>query len=218
MVQAAFVGKPGSDLAADLGVTAQDDVLFAVFSESDSSEGDITSKPSKHSALCVYSLKSIRRKFMQNIQRCFTGTGARGLDFISPSLNCINTKLTQIGEDFCGLDVNTPLGGELPVVTEPVLTFDSHLTAVTATSTGDYTVAYMGTGDGHLKKVVIEGSTSGVEYNDIPVAPGHAVSSDILFDLKREHLYVMTDKKLSKVRVQDCSVYTTCGDCLGSKG
>ena len=60
LVQAAFVGKPGSDLAADLGVTAQDDVLFAVFSESDSSEGDITSKPSKNSALCVYSLKSIR--------------------------------------------------------------------------------------------------------------------------------------------------------------
>jgi plexin A len=76
----------------------------------------------------------------------------------------------------------------------------------------------MGTGDGHLKKVVIEGATSGVEYNDIPVATAHAVSSDILFDLKREHLYVMTDQKLSKVRVQDCSVYTTCGDCLGSKG
>ena len=63
----------------------------------------------------------------------FSGTGSRGLDFISPSLGCINTKLTQIGEDFCGLDVNTPLGGELPVVQEPVLTFNSHLTAVTAT-------------------------------------------------------------------------------------
>ena len=82
--QAAFVGKPGSDLAAELGVTAQDDVLFAVFSTPDASEGDITSKPSKNSALCVYSLKSIRRKFMSNIQRCFTGEGARGLDFISP--------------------------------------------------------------------------------------------------------------------------------------
>ena len=159
-----------------------------------------------------------RRKFMQNIQRCFTGTGARGLDFISPSLNCINTKLTQIGEDFCGLDVNTPLGGELPVVNEPVLTFNSHLTAVTATSTGDYTVAFLGTGDGHLKKVVIEKANSGVEYSDVAVAQGHAVSSDILFDLKREHVYAMTDKKLSKVRVQDCSVYTTCGECLGSKG
>ena len=31
--------QPGSDLAAELGVTAQDDVLFAVFSTPDSSEG-----------------------------------------------------------------------------------------------------------------------------------------------------------------------------------
>ena len=217
LVQAAHVGKAGSKLAKDLGVTAQDDVLFAVFSKSDPSEGEITSKPGKDSALCVYSLKTIRRKFMQNIQRCFTGVGSRGLDFISPSLPCLKTKLTQIGEEFCGLDVNNPLGGELPVVAQPVLTFKSHLTAVTATSTGDYSVAFMGTGDGHLKKVVIEGPSTGVEYSDIVVDQDHAVNSDILFDLKRENVYVMTDKKLSKVRVQDCSVYTTCGECLGSK-
>ena len=217
LVQAAYVGKPGSDLAANLGITAQDDVLYAVFSESDSAEGDTTSKPSKNSALCVYSLKSIRRKFMQNIQRCFSGTGSRGLDFISPNLRCINTKLTQIGQDFCGLDVNTPLGGELPMVTEPVLTFNSHLTGVTATSTGDYTVAFLGTGDGYLKKVVIESSSSGVEYANVPIRKGHSVNSDIVFDLKHNHVYAMTDKKLSKMRVQDCSVYKSCGDCLGSK-
>ncbi len=53
------------------------------------------------------------------------------------SRECINTKLTQIGEQFCGLDVNTPLGGELPIKQEPpVLTFSAQLTAVTATSTG----------------------------------------------------------------------------------
>ena len=96
------MGKPGSDLAADLGVTAQDDVMFAVFSAPDASEGDITSKPSRDSALCVYSLKNIRRKFMSNIQRCFSGEGARGLDFISPrcvectqldilAQNCVNS-------------------------------------------------------------------------------------------------------------------------------
>ena len=67
------------------------------------------------------------------------------------------------------------------------------------------------------KKVVIEGSNSGVEYANIPIRPGHAVRPDILFDLKREHVYAMTDKKLSKVRVQDCSIYTSCGECLGSK-
>ncbi|KAJ8885501.1 hypothetical protein PR048_011699 [Dryococelus australis] len=91
LVQAAYVGKPGSDVASELGITAQDDVLFAVFSESDTSEGDISSKPSSNSGLCVYSLKAIRRKFMQNIKTCFSGNGSRGLDFISPSHTCVLT-------------------------------------------------------------------------------------------------------------------------------
>ena len=133
------------------------------------------------------------------------------------SLKCINTKLTQIGEQFCGLDVNTPLGGELPITQTPVLTFDSLLTAVTATSTGDFTVAFIGTSEGHMKKAVVESASSGIEYADIPLAPGTAVRSDLLFDLKRDHVYVMTDKKLSKVRVQDCKQYTDCNQCLGAK-
>lgn len=88
LIQAAYVGKAGSDLASDLGITAQDDVLFAVFSESDPV---IFNKPSDLSALCVYSLKAIRRKFMQNIKHCFSGKGQRGLDFISPSHPCVPT-------------------------------------------------------------------------------------------------------------------------------
>lgn len=66
----------------------------------------------------------------------------------------ISQKLQTIGEDFCGLDVNTPLGGEQPIAAVPVLLLpDTRLTAVAATSTGDYTVVFVGTADGHLKKV-----------------------------------------------------------------
>lgn len=100
LVQAGFVGKPGSDLASDLGITAQDDVLFAVFSESEQTEGEGSSKPSDFSALCVYSLKAIRRKFMQNIKTCFTGMGNRGLDFISPSHGCILTVSSFLATTF----------------------------------------------------------------------------------------------------------------------
>ncbi|KZC04131.1 Plexin A3, partial [Dufourea novaeangliae] len=62
-------------------------------------------------------------------------------------------KLQTIGEDFCGLDVNTPLGGEDPMEGRPVITFETNLTAVAATSTGDFTVVFVGTKEGHLKKV-----------------------------------------------------------------
>lgn len=63
-------------------------------------------------------------------------------------------KLQTIGEDFCGLDVNTPLGGGDPVSERPVATMNGVvLTAVAATSTGDFTVVFLGTSKGHLKKV-----------------------------------------------------------------
>lgn len=62
-------------------------------------------------------------------------------------------KLQTIGEDFCGLDVNTPLGGEQAISAMPVLLFSTRLTAVAATSTGDFTVVFVGTATGHLKKV-----------------------------------------------------------------
>lgn len=103
LVQAAYVGKPGSDLASALGITAQDDVLFAVFSESDKTEGDTSMKPSQSSALCVYSLKDVRRKFMTNIKNCFNGVGSRGLDFISPSHQCILTVSTKTLMTFLGV-------------------------------------------------------------------------------------------------------------------
>ena len=93
LVQAAYMGKAGSVLAGDLGNTPQDDVLFAVFAESD---GSSSSKAKPQSALCVYSLKAIRRRFMSNIQKCFSGEGERGLDFISPSHNCVSTVSTCI--------------------------------------------------------------------------------------------------------------------------
>ncbi|KAG5889178.1 hypothetical protein JTB14_033656 [Gonioctena quinquepunctata] len=104
LVQAAYVGKAGSDLASDLGITAQDDVLFAVFSESDPV---IVNKPSDLSALCVYSLKAIRRKFMQNIKHCFSGKGQRGLDFISPSHQCVPTvSFSCVSLLACALSLN----------------------------------------------------------------------------------------------------------------
>ncbi|KAG8225680.1 hypothetical protein J437_LFUL001712 [Ladona fulva] len=72
---------------------------------------------------------------------------------VSSHKGCIaHEKLQTIAEDFCGLDVNTPLGGEQPIPAVPVLVFNTHLTAVAATSTGDYTVVFVGTANGHLKK------------------------------------------------------------------
>ncbi|XP_067128995.1 plexin-A2 isoform X2 [Centruroides vittatus] len=216
LAQAAYVGRPGSELAVSLGITAQDDVLFVVFAKS-KDEADVYNKPSPTSALCVYALSAVHRKFTQNIQNCFNGNGDRGLDFINPSQQCLNTQV-QINDDFCGMDVNTPLGGSMPMEATPVLTYSGVLlTAVAATSTHDYTVAFLGTSIGHLRKVVVESVTSAFEYSDIVIDDGRVVNQDMLFDKSKDFLYVMTDRKVTMIKVQECQVYKSCGDCLGAQ-
>ena len=51
------------------------------------------------------------------------------------------------------MDVNTPIGGSRPVTSVAVLTFDALLTSVAATTTGDFSVVFAGTANGHLRKV-----------------------------------------------------------------
>jgi plexin A len=45
------------------------------------------------------------------------------------------------------------MGGDIPVQATALITFETHLTAVAATSTSDFTVAFLGTANGHLMKV-----------------------------------------------------------------
>ncbi|KAF5292014.1 hypothetical protein FQA39_LY14131 [Lamprigera yunnana] len=197
LAQAAFVGKPGAKLAKELAITTKDSVLFVVFSEKESEKSN---KPSNSSALCMYSLKYIRRKFIQNIQTCFSGKVERGLDFITPSMPCFHTNLF-IGDEFCGLDINTPFGGEDPITSVPIIQFNTTLTAVAANSVGDSTMVYVGTATGHLKKIIVDADDNAVEYEDLLIEEDLAINSDLKFDHELKSLYVMTKNKISKIQV-----------------
>lgn len=169
------------------------------------------------SALCVYPLKLIKERFLENIRRCFAGTGSRGLDFISPSLRCFEVKSLQfrLTDTFCGVDINTPLGGELPLIGSPAMTFDAGLTGVAVTTVGDYTVALLGTGAGHLKKAVLYSGSNGTEFEDIKVYLGHPVNRDLTLDPDGEHVYVITGHKVTKLRVNECSQrFENCFHCI----
>lgn len=89
LAQAAYVAKPGSELAKSMGITTEDDLLFVVFSRSREENED--SRPTNNSALCVYSLLNVHRLFTQNIQHCFNGNGNQGLDFINIKQKCVST-------------------------------------------------------------------------------------------------------------------------------
>ncbi|KAK4876218.1 hypothetical protein RN001_012640 [Aquatica leii] len=201
--QAAYVSKVGSKLAKNLNITTKDDVLFVVFSES----------ANNSSALCIYTLKNIQRKFTENIQKCFKGIGQRGLDFITPNQPCLSTRL-QIEKNFCGLDINTPLGGEDPIQIESGRQFQTEVTAITIGVANEFTIAFIGTVTGHLKKILVESNNLSSEYEDLVVNKGSRVNSDLHFDPNFDYLYVATQNTISKVKVHNCDAHRIYEECV----
>lgn len=60
----------------------------------------------------------------------------------------------QLLDTSCGSEVNYPLGGNLPITQKPAyVTRGARLVSVVSTTTHMYTVVFMGTDDGNLKKV-----------------------------------------------------------------
>lgn len=208
LVQAAFVGKAGDDLAKSIGITTGDDVLYAVFSES---KDNI---PTNRSALCIYPLESIRQKFMENIQSCFNGHGSKGFEYIRRSIKkpCIANKL-PIEEDFCGSKLNYQIDGFSPISAVSVTTFKIQLTAITVTHTKGFTVAFVGTINGHVKKVFIKSKTSGIEYDDLEIHKDSAINADLQLD-DHQNLYVMTKDRVTKVKIYDCKAMINCTEIM----
>ena len=95
LAQAAYIGKPGSELAKEMGVSTEDDLMYVVFAKS-RDDREEESRPRAESALCVYSLLNVHRLFNQNIQHCFNGNGEQGLDFINIKQPCVSTVSVNI--------------------------------------------------------------------------------------------------------------------------
>ncbi|KAI8503439.1 hypothetical protein Bbelb_184100 [Branchiostoma belcheri] len=183
LVQAAYVGKPGAILAGNMGVTPNDDVLFAVFSKSQSSSDN----PTSSSALCVYTIKDINRAMKARIQDCFNGNGNLGIDWSTGTLST-----------GCRQSVNHPMGGTMPIPAQPVYSTNSAtLTAVTSLEVQEYTVVFLGTNRGHLKKVVVTSGTSGHEYEDLTVVTNSAVLPSMYFTQDKNYIYVATQRQSS---------------------
>ncbi|XP_038061685.1 plexin-B-like [Patiria miniata] len=69
LVQAAHFGPAGPDLAASLGLHADEQVLYAVFARNQGAPGT-SDVPIDHSALCVYRMTDILAAFKEAVRGC----------------------------------------------------------------------------------------------------------------------------------------------------
>uniref|UniRef100_A0A674NMX2 Plexin A1b n=1 Tax=Takifugu rubripes TaxID=31033 RepID=A0A674NMX2_TAKRU len=216
LVQDAFLARPGRQLASSLGISENEDILFTIFSQGQKNRA----KPPKESALCLFTLRKIKEKIKERIQSCYKGEGKLSLPWLlNKELACINSPL-QIDDNFCGQDFNQPLGGTSTIEGIPLfIDKDDGMTSVAAYDYRSNTVAFVGTRNGKLKKILVNSSNRpAVIYEKVTVSEeGGPLLRDMLFSPDQQHIYALTEKQVVRVPVESCEQYATCGECLGSR-
>ncbi|XP_039655380.1 plexin A3 [Perca fluviatilis] len=217
LVQAAYRQKPGRRLAQALGLSEDDDVLFVVFSQGQKNR----SNPPRETVLCLFTLHDINLAMRERIRSCYRGEGRLSLPWLlNKELPCIHTP-KQIGDDFCGLVLNQPLGGLRVIEGNPLYEDRTEgMAAVAAYTYGEHTVVFVGTRSGQLKKIRVDGITPPAQnallYETVTVVEGKPILREMVFSPDHQYIYLLSDKQVSRLPVESCEQYSSCSSCLGS--
>ncbi|XP_078520777.1 plexin-A3 [Lissotriton helveticus] len=213
LIQSAYLSKPGKHLAESLGISEDEDVLFTIFSQGQKNR----SNPPRESVLCLFTLSEINTRIRERIQTCYRGEGQLSLPWLlNKEMSCITTPIV-ITDDFCGLLLNQPLGGLKVIEGVPLLEEKSEgMASVAAYNYNEHSVVFIGTRAGTLKKVRVDGPQDALLYETVPVVEGRPILRDMVFSPDHLSIYLLSDKQVSRVPVEQCEQYQTCADCLGS--
>ncbi|XP_061054720.1 plexin-A4 isoform X3 [Eubalaena glacialis] len=214
LLQAAYLSKAGAVLARTLGVRPEDDLLFTVFSKGQKRK----MKSLDESALCIFILKQINDRIKERLQSCYRGEGTLDLAWLKVKDIPCSSALLTIDDNFCGLDMNAPLGVSEMVRGIPVFTEDKdRMTSVIAYVYKNHSLAFVGTKSGKLKKIRVDGPRgNALQYETVQVVDPGPVLRDMAFSKDHEQLYIMSERQLTRVPVESCGQYRSCGECLGS--
>ncbi|XP_049625731.1 plexin-A2 [Suncus etruscus] len=215
LLQAAYLAKPGTALAQAFNISSHEDVLFAVFSKGQKQYH----QPPDDSALCAFPLRAVNQRITERLRSCYQGEGHLELSWLlGKDVQCTKAPV-PIDDDFCGLDINQPLGGSTPVEGLPLYT-TSHdrLTSVAAYVYNSHSVVFLGTQSGKLKKIRADGPPhGGVQYETVSVLKDRSpILRDMAFSIDQRYLYVMSEHQVTRVPVEACEQYTTCVECLSA--
>ncbi|XP_052902488.1 plexin-B [Anopheles moucheti] len=213
----AKLAQAGQKLSNDMGIKREDYLLVAVFSPSK----EITDEPQNRSAICMYSLKDIEEVFNENIHSCFNGTiKDRNLGYISGTINDGKCPVAgSLGNIFSFCHVGLKISGVTPVIAQARFAFGEgvSLTSIAVTNIGPHTLAFVGSNNGWIRKVLLSGREAG-EYERLLVdEEGLSILPDTMFAPSNDHLYVLSERKVIKMKVEHCGTFGNCSACLESR-
>ncbi|XP_037703692.1 plexin-B2 isoform X2 [Choloepus didactylus] len=192
-------------------------VLYAVFSRDGRGGGG------PQAGLCLFPLDEIHAKMEATRTACYTGSREAGQDtFYKPfhgEIQC-GGHVPGASENFpCGSEhLPYPLGSHEGLSATAVLQRGGlNLTAVTVTSENSHTIAFLGTSDGRILKVYLAPDGTSVEYGSILVEINKRVKQDLVLSPDLASLYAMTQDKVFRLPVQECTGFLNCSQCRDSQ-
>ncbi|KAJ8259065.1 hypothetical protein COCON_G00180770 [Conger conger] len=202
------------------GGAGQKEVLLGVFSTRLAS----SSKPSEDSALCMFALEELDQRINSTRDLCYTregkaeGGGEAAYIEYEVKSNCANLPSNTLEAYPCGSDhTPSPMASRVPVEVESILDSpSSRLTAVAVSVREGHTIAFLGDSRGNLHKVFLGPNGEVEEYDIISIQPNVPISSDLLLDQNKEHLFIMTSTMLEKRPVAECYKHLDCQSCLSA--
>ncbi|XP_078341905.1 plexin-B-like isoform X5 [Crassostrea virginica] len=214
----ATVFKPGQILLKSLqdrfpNLTSADDVIVGLFSDMEDNS----------SAICLFTMQEVQRTVLTNVRKCLNGETdyAANAKYVD-GLQC--EKVNQGYQDeelLCSSSLNVIIAGIDPLISAPVVQFPatkSQFVSLAVTITTEFTVLFLGTSVGHIRKMVLRTATEAELYGSaIVVDDNHEINPDMVFDRTGMFIYAMSDKKVAKIPVQNCQQYTSCDACLKSR-
>uniref|UniRef100_A0AAR2KZB5 Sema domain-containing protein n=1 Tax=Pygocentrus nattereri TaxID=42514 RepID=A0AAR2KZB5_PYGNA len=156
------------------------------------------------SALCMYPLKRINERVEDILNACYTENGKIGVE-----------------QNRCGAEfLRYPLASrpQFALQAEAIFTRKGHghLTAVAIAVENDHTIAFLGNSLGEVVKVGIGELKTSIYITFTSRAFVKALVL-LLECTLWSHLYITTEKKVTKVPVQLCHLKTDCMSCMAQK-
>ncbi|KAL8618189.1 hypothetical protein ACOMHN_059196 [Nucella lapillus] len=190
--------------------------LFAVFG--DASEASWTAGKSS-SVLCVLEMDEVDAELNRTVQECYAGAGLVGPAHYESSRSCAKTSADV---DMCasGLvsEAYPSMEGRRAVVSSGVWTLPtdhgSMATALATMTSGQHQMAFVGTRNGEVFKVVVEG-VMGKLVDQLSVDSRGPIVQ-IQSSTNKDQVYVLSPSKVSLLWIRHCEQRQTCDECVAN--
>ncbi|KAL3853671.1 hypothetical protein ACJMK2_017194 [Sinanodonta woodiana] len=168
------------------------------------------------SAVCVYNIYDIDSHFDDAVRDCYHGNGLIGPPHIHRRQSCMTTSAAP---DYCAQsDVSEAfpsIEGTNPIYQSAIAVFPSTiLTSVLTHAQGEYTIVYLGTNQGFIKKLVLSPGSHVVMVGDLVVEDGQPIRKQMFLSHDGRELYAMTRSKLVLVDTNHCEERSSCDLCM----